>query len=588
MGVWGKSIVVLVAMLIGWTGLPNRAMADSGERIVRIEVVGNRLMSQEKVGDLLGWVRKEEWVQGGEEEAVKGLLLEYARRGYPEASITVRTDQEEGGGIAVSVSIVEGAYLPLVVLEIEGASSISEADIRDGMETRTGRHLEPESLIRDLDRLLGIYARTGHPFSRVLVTGISREQEPEGFRLSLHIVEGPPLTMGGLRVTGNRSTRRRTVERLAGLRMGELYDQSAVDAVPERLLRSGLFRKVLPPLTSIDWKEKRAVVQLEVEEAQANRVVGVIGFAPGPDGEDPVISGFFDVSFPNILGTARRGEAHWERISPETRSTSVSYREPWVFGTPFGIGVAGEQELRDSTYRRAAASGTIDLDLSRRVTASFLIGTETMRPRGDRSLVPRSGKTWGTMGIVYDGRDRPGNPSAGLYFRFAPGYAERDIEGDEERGIRKERIRQSTIDAGFGVYRRVSRNSVLAFELNTLVRFSDASFIPDYDQFYLGGAHTLRGYDEDRFRGSRIGWSRFELRYLLGVQSRVFLFHDSGYIFARIPEAETLRTKETWKNGFGVGLRIETAAGLLGIDYGLGEGDSFQEGKIHVSAGGAF
>ncbi|NIM99429.1 MAG: hypothetical protein GTO24_15570, partial [candidate division Zixibacteria bacterium] len=35
------------------------------------------------------------------------------------------------------------------------------------------------------------------------------------------------------------------------------------------------------------------------------------------------------------------------------------------------------------------------------------------------------------------------------------------------------------------------------------------------------------------------------------------------------------------KLGYGFGLRIDSKAGLLGIDYGLGEGDSFSQGKVH-------
>ena len=33
---------------------------------------------------------------------------------------------------------------------------------------------------------------------------------------------------------------------------------------------------------------------------------------------------------------------------------------------------------------------------------------------------------------------------------------------------------------------------------------------------------------------------------------------------------------------YGFGIRIETRLGLFGVDYGLGEGDSFLQGKVHV------
>ena len=33
--------------------------------------------------------------------------------------------------------------------------------------------------------------------------------------------------------------------------------------------------------------------------------------------------------------------------------------------------------------------------------------------------------------------------------------------------------------------------------------------------------------------------------------------------------------------GYGLGIRFDTPLGIMGVDYGLGKGDSFSEGKIH-------
>ena len=36
-----------------------------------------------------------------------------------------------------------------------------------------------------------------------------------------------------------------------------------------------------------------------------------------------------------------------------------------------------------------------------------------------------------------------------------------------------------------------------------------------------------------------------------------------------------------FKVGWGIGLRIETGIGVVGFDYGLGEGDRLTNGKVH-------
>ena len=109
------------------------------------------------------------------------------------------------------------------------------------------------------------------------------------------------------------------------------------------------------------------------------------------------------------------------------------------------------------------------------------------------------------------------------------------------------------------------------------VKTGDA-FAPVSDQVRFGWAKTLRGYEEDAFRGSLVAWGNFEYRYLLGRRSRVFLFLDGGMYQRREREGLVRGTKF----GYGFGLRLETGLGLFGVDFGLGEGDSFLQAKVHV------
>lgn len=547
---------------------------------------GTGSLSREDAARVFGLRAGDAWSEAAERAAVDALLAAYAIRGRLESEATVRAEEEEAG-VRLDVTVREGPIVPVGRVEIAGVESPDAEEALARFDTRAGRILEPRRLEDDMDRLLRSYARNGRPFARVIVTGVTDEEGP-AVGLDLRVVEGPLLTLGDVRVTGNTRTRPSTIRRLSGLRFGGAYDQNAVDASRQRLLRSGLFRVVEEPAARIDWDAKTAIVELNVEEAPTNRIAGVFGYAPGADGEKGVFTGFVDVEFRNILGTARRGGARWERISPESRHATLFYREPWVLGGPFSIGGRVEQTLRDSTYSRVTGTLGADVDLSRRVSASFSTSLEDMKPRSETSAVPKSRRATGGAAFRFDGRDFPANPRRGLFLHVGAEYGERKIDEDAERNIDGDRIRQATLDAGVGLYRPLGTGSVAAVEVEGIGRFTDAAYVPAYDQFYLGGARTLRGYDEDRFRGSRIAWSRVEYRYLLGALSRVFLFVDTGYIFARRElEGEIVRD-EFVRTGYGFGLRVDSPAGVIGIDYGLGRGDSFGNGKIHVSAEGTF
>ena len=47
---------------------------------------------------------------------------------------------------------------------------------------------------------------------------------------------------------------------------------------------------------------------------------------------------------------------------------------------------------------------------------------------------------------------------------------------------------------------------------------------------FFGAANSLRGYDENRFRGHIVGRALLEYRYLLGRGSLVYGFLESAYV----------------------------------------------------------
>jgi outer membrane protein insertion porin family len=112
---------------------------------------------------------------------------------------------------------------------------------------------------------------------------------------------------------------------------------------------------------------------------------------------------------------------------------------------------------------------------------------------------------------------------------------------------------------------------------------TDENLVPVSDQFKFGGINSVRGYREEEFFGTQIAWTNVEYRFLLAGNSRLFLFADYGYFRRKaLPGPDEFLTRVSGKKlGLGFGLRIDSKAGLVGIDYGLGEGDSFSQGKIH-------
>jgi len=110
---------------------------------------------------------------------------------------------------------------------------------------------------------------------------------------------------------------------------------------------------------------------------------------------------------------------------------------------------------------------------------------------------------------------------------------------------------------------------------------SRSAKLEDADFFRVGGNKNIRGYREEQFLASRLAYSNVELRYSLSRKSFAYTFFDFGY-FSRPEDTKNLLPKqEEFLYGFGLGIRLETALGLVGVNYALGKGDGFLDGKIH-------
>jgi outer membrane translocation and assembly module TamA len=74
------------------------------------------------------------------------------------------------------------------------------------------------------------------------------------------------------------------------------------------------------------------------------------------------------------------------------------------------------------------------------------------------------------------------------------------------------------------------------------------------------------------------------------VDRRSFLygFLDAGYIATPDQPQAGLQASEQTKIGYGVGVRLDTRLGLIGVSIGLGQGDTFSTAKLHIRLINAF
>jgi outer membrane protein insertion porin family len=144
----------------------------------------------------------------------------------------------------------------------------------------------------------------------------------------------------------------------------------------------------------------------------------------------------------------------------------------------------------------------------------------------------------------------------------------------EDSLVSRTNVRKVTGEAAF--FRETFKNQVLALNFRTVLIAYQGEQVRPPDMFWFGGATTIRGYRENQFFGDQVGWLNTEYRFLIGPQSRLFVFADFGYYSRNLPDE-----KEEYLIGYGAGLSFPGPLGILQVDYGLARNLNFSEGKIH-------
>ncbi len=505
-------------------------------------------------------------------------------RGWLHAGISRIQPRISGREVRLHLSGGAGARIYLGRVTLFSDSLAPESYTHD-FAADTGAVYNERELERLFREWLTIAADSGFAFAEIDPVSHVRTLSPTKGRIDLdvYIRENERVRLSGVAVSGNSYTNAGVVLREVDVRPGQIYNRSELSAIRRRLERLQLFESVKEPRVRITPGGKYELL-IEVKEGSATTFDGVAGYVPPggtADGKKGYFSGLFNIRFNNLFGTGRRLAVHWERPEEVSENFWMRYLEPWVGGYPLNLEGGIERTVRDSSYLEWKGDINASYRLFRNLRVALSYGRRVVLPDSvanvNRRLVRFSQHDF-TIGVVYDSRDYLLNPRSGLYFKNSYGLGLKNNYGPgfllrEDSIAVRERL--ETVSLRFEWYYELLKKQVLALAL-TAHQVSGGR-VQITDMFWFGGSNSLRGYRENQFRGDKVSWMNLEYRLILGKNTRLFLFND----WAAWHFNEDGRDGVDVLYGYGLGIRMQTALGIMAVDFGLGQGDSFGDAKLH-------
>ena len=493
-------------------------------------------------------------------------------------------------------------------LNLVGNTVIDKQKINALFNLEEGSVVNLKDINRRVLKLEEEYRQAGYILARV--TDVHMDQDGT---LNLTVNEG---TVEDFKVKGNVKTKDYVITREMRLKKGQPFNAKDARRSMQRIYNLGYFEDVNVKLNP--GKEPNSV---EVEISVVEMNTGTFGIGAGYSSADGFV-GMISIGDKNFRGIGDRINIRWEFGGEDNKNYDFSYTRPWlddketmatiqlydITNEYADYNIDGDEIARYDKKRRGQ-----ELTLSRRTEDEFISNYITIKNRDDIY----KGEADGYEGDVdqyyeeqfYPGKDNRG-PSRYWEDYYPKDYKERRKENfgvtrsitlgrvlDSRDNIydphEGKRISYSIEHAGFmggdfdftkftadyRYYYRAGGESVWA--LNLGAGYADGD-MPLSQRFSMGGSDTLRGYEDDQFRGNSMVKATLEYRFPIVKKVQGVLFTDNGYAWDKRHEDDF--DFGLIKNSFGVGLRINSPLGPVKLDYGYGD----DGGKFHFSFGGQF
>ena len=561
-----------------------------------LEINGNSDFSK---SDYISWIRPQNLKHDDSTlDTIKGrVALELTKNGYYNFRFVDITDDitADSQHVNYSITIDEGDPTYINDIIISNLDSLDLEMANDKFENMMDSPFIVDELEISLSELLDHFENSGYPFASIKVESTfffyDSTNEENLVDLYVNFSKNQISTIDTIIISGNTKTKDHVIKRNLRLRKGESYSQEKIDEVPIKLNRLHFFEPIETPSYYFNSKDK-GVLQVTVKEKGTNSFDGIIGYIPPADDNDNgYLTGLANINLRNLFGTGRAVAFRWNKIDRYSQEIELKYLEPWVLGFPINIDLLLFQRQQDSSFVQRLINGNIEFLATESMSAALIFSQDyTIPTDSDPRGFTVYNSTIFTSGVnlKIDTRDDLFVPTNGIFFLNTYKYRSKNINGPAEYvpDTMNTSPNQYSIELDFMIHYRLLSRHIPTVGLHLREMRGDNVEISDMYRF--GGANTVRGYRENQFTGNRLLWANVEYRYLLGRRSYAFLFTDVGYYLRDELPANNLLEVSAVKVGYGLGITFETALGLLGVSYALGEGDSFNKGKIHFGLIGEF
>lgn len=434
-----------------------------------------------------------------------------------------------------------------------------------------------EEIESSLQKLNTLKTDKGNVFAKLRLEKIKKENNTS---LSAHLIleGGPKRTIDGIVIKGYEKFPKSFLKYYAGIKTGIIFNQKKIVTKSELLNTLGFVSNIKPPEAL--FKKDSTTVYFYLKKQNNNLFDGILGFATDEETQKLKFNGYLNLELNNNLNFGEQFILNYKADGNDQQNFRVKANLPFLFRTPFGLGLELKIFKRDSTF----------VTTEQQVRITYQINTSSNSYIGYKSYdssnlqdeifagppIEDFNSKFLTLGISYSKKQNNTLFPIKSHIALDSEIGARELKNSKESQFRVSSIFSYIFNLNF-------KNSI--YLQNTSSVLSSDTYLTN-ELFRFGGINSIRGFNENSIDASLYTVLNTEYRYQFNEGMYLHSIIDFAYF-----ENQTLLLKQKLYS-FGFGMGLNTKAGIFKFNIANGNSDdqdfSFSNTKIHLSLSSRF
>lgn len=502
---------------------------------------------------------------------IQMLTAYYIDHGYLDVKISEpKINLQDPKRIQVEIEILEGPQYRIGDIDFKGDVLTTKEDLFRTLKVKRNDTYSTSAIRKDINAITEKFSNQGYANVDVTPT-TSTDEKNLVVHLTFEIEKKTQVSFEKIQIVGNTKTRDKVIRRELQIAEGELYSATGLSKSRDRLRRTGFFKEV-EFTTSRGSREDKTNLEIKVEEAPT----GALSFGVGYSTFENLV-GQASISDRNLFGLGYHAILRF-RLGFETSDVRLSFTDPYFLGYNFAGGFDFYHETRELdtySYRITGGNLRVGKELTETFRADAVYKLEEVKIRDVQE---------GASNII---REQQGERLTSA-LSFSLSMDTRNDFYNPTKGARHSITIQNAgaILGGDIHFVKVMGDTSWFFPLPLNLVFNvrgKAGFVspygnrqvPIYEKLYVGGLHTLRGFEygmagpfdanKEPLGSTKMISLQNELIFPIAadIGLRGAIFWDVGKGFDKFRDITPLKT------GAGIGLRWFSPFGPIHLDLGF-------------------